>query len=63
MRERSTNAWLSVGAYARTYGLTRQTVYKLLDANLLETFTILGLRRIKNLPPDHHLPSTRMTGA
>ena len=59
MRERQTNQWLSIGAYARTYGLSRQTVYKLLQAELLETYTVLSVRRIRNRPPnDHHQKRT-----
>ena len=54
MKERTTNQWLSVGAYARTYGLSRQTVYKLLQAELLETYTVLSVRRIHNKPPNEH---------
>jgi hypothetical protein len=57
MKERATNAYLSVGAFARRYGLTRHTVYKLLDQRALETWRAFGLIRIKNLPPDAHQPT------
>lgn len=59
--------WVSVSRYAALYGLTRNTVYKLLDARLLETYRITHGRttpliRIKNLPPDRHsLPTEPFT--
>jgi predicted site-specific integrase-resolvase len=49
--DRVTPEWLSLTAYARVYGVDRATVYKWLDAGLLETYTVLGLRRIKHQPP------------
>lgn len=48
-------AWLSVSAYARTYGLTRNTVYKLLEHHLLQVYTLTGpvdVIRIRNRAPD-----------
>lgn len=54
MKERSTNAWLSIGAYARAYGLTRATVKKWMASKLLETYCFEGVTRIKNLKPGHH---------
>lgn len=54
MKERTTNAWLSIGAYARTYGISRPTVKKWLTAGLLETYRFMGVIRIKNLEPAQH---------
>lgn len=58
-------AWLSVSAYARTYGLTRNTVYKLLEHQLLQVYTLTGtvdVIRIRNRAPNdpshlHHSDS------
>ena len=49
--------WVSISAYARLYGLTRNTVYKLLAAHLLEVYQLAGVVdvvRIRNAPPDQH---------
>jgi hypothetical protein len=58
MTERSTNAWLSIGGYARTYGISRNTVKKWLGAQLLETYQFDGLVRIRNCPPNAQQPPT-----
>lgn len=50
--------WLSISAYARAYGIDRVTVYKWLDAKLLETYRQGGCRRIKNVRPDQHIQHT-----
>ena len=46
--------WLSITAYAQQYGVTRGTVYKWLTSNLLCTYRLGPVRRIRNLPPDQH---------
>lgn len=43
--------WLSITDYAFRYGVDRSTVYKWLESNLLETYRVGTLVRIKNLPP------------
>lgn len=46
--------WLSIAEYARVYGLSRPTVYKLIDAQLLIVFRTSGavnLTRVRNQPP------------
>lgn len=48
--------WISISAYARAWGLTRNTVYKLLENESLETYRVLKVVRIKNLRPDAHRP-------
>lgn len=55
---RATDApgWLSISAYARTWGLTRNTVYKLLENGNLETYRVLTVVRIRNVSPDEHSP-------
>lgn len=47
-------AYLSIASYARTYGISRHTVYKWLDSGLLQTYRVDTLVRIKNLPPNEH---------
>ena len=58
----STDTWLSVSEYARAYGVDRSTVYKFMDAGLLDYYRVqipgMLVVRIRNLPPDRHLPST-----
>lgn len=49
-------AYLSISAYSRTYGVSRNTVYRLLEEGRLETWRVLTLIRIKNVPPDRHTP-------
>lgn len=57
MTERPTNAWLSVSAYARVWGVSRRTVYKWLDEGLLDSYTAPpSVIRIKNTPPGPPLP-------
>lgn len=55
-------SWLSVSEYARTYGVDRSTVYKFIDAGLLDYYRVqapgLLVVRIRNLPPDRHLHTT-----
>lgn len=51
------SAWVSISAYARLYGLTRNTVYKLLAAHLLDVYQLVGVVdviRIRNVSPDQH---------
>lgn len=43
--------WLSVSSYARAYSVARHTVYKWLEAGLLEAFQVGAVVRIKNCPP------------
>ena len=47
-------AWVSISEYARLYGLTRNTVYKLLENQSLETYRVLKVVRIRNTRPDQH---------
>lgn len=54
MKERPNNTWLSIGAYARAYGLTRRTVKKWLAADLLEVYRFMGVTRIRNREPQAH---------
>ena len=44
-------SWVSISQYARLYGLTRNTVYKLLGNRSLETYRVLKIVRIRNVPP------------
>jgi excisionase family DNA binding protein len=48
--------WLSISDFAVRYGIDRSTVYKWLGEALLETYRVGSLLRIKNLPPDKHVP-------
>ena len=54
--------WLSISDYARAYGVDRSTVYKFLDAGLLETYRVrlegILVVRIRNVPPDRQAPSS-----
>jgi excisionase family DNA binding protein len=52
----STELWLCITDYADTYGVHRSTVYKWLDANLLEVYRVERVVRIKNKPPNLHIP-------
>ncbi len=55
MREKATNEWLSIGAYARAHGVSRATVYKWLECGLLEHYRMPpSLVRIRNMPPTDH---------
>lgn len=46
--------WLCITDYAVAYGVTRPTVYKWLDAGILETYKVQRVIRIRNIPPDQH---------
>lgn len=46
--------WLSVSDYARRYGVDRGTVYKWLNAELLDVYKMGLIVRIRNRPPDQH---------
>lgn len=46
--------WISIAAYAVRYGVNRHTVYKWLDADILDTYQAGSILRIRNLPPDQH---------
>jgi excisionase family DNA binding protein len=48
--------WVSITQYAHTYGISRSTVYKWLDAHLLITYRKGRVLRIKDAPPDQHGP-------
>lgn len=50
--------YLSIEAYARQWGVSRQTIYKWLDAELLEHYRFDGMVRIKNICPAHHQPTS-----
>jgi hypothetical protein len=43
--------WISISAYALLYGVSRTTVYKWLHADLLETWSVNHLIRVRNRPP------------
>jgi hypothetical protein len=43
--------WLSVSDYAHCYGVDRDTVHKWLQADLLESFRVGKLIRIRHTPP------------
>ena len=62
MKERASNAWLSIGAYARAYGVSRNTVKKWLGHELLEIYQFDGLTRIRNRPPSLHQPRASSSG-
>ena len=52
-----THGYVSVSQYSRLYGLTRHTVYKLLEHHRLETYRLTGVVnvvRVRNAPPDQH---------
>ncbi len=57
MKEKASNTWLSIGAFARAYGYSRNTVKKWLAANLLEVQRFQGLTRIRNRAPELHQPT------
>jgi hypothetical protein len=46
--------WISVGVFARLYGVDRRTVRKWLACELLDIYRVGALIRIRNLPPDEH---------
>lgn len=50
--------WLSISAFARKYGIDRTTVYKWLSCELLLTYRVGNLLRVRNLPPDQHAPQS-----
>jgi hypothetical protein len=43
--------WLSIASYSRKHGVSRGIVYKWLKANLLDTYQVGNLLRIRNQPP------------
>lgn len=51
MKEKPSQTWLSIQAYGRTFGVTAHTVYKWLEAGLLESYRVGRCVRIKNQPP------------
>lgn len=59
MKERAHNTWLSIGAYARAYGISRNTVKKWLQAEVLETYRFMGVIRIRNRAPEAHQKEKR----
>ncbi len=46
-------AWVSISAYARNWGLCRNTVYRLIRLEQVETYRVLKVVRVKNQPPTH----------
>jgi hypothetical protein len=60
MSETSGREWLTRRAYAVKYGVSRRTVWKWLDAGILESFRVGTLTRIRDLPPDQHKKSSDM---
>ncbi len=52
--------WVSISTYAVLYQANRKTVYKWLEAGLLETFRVGRCIRVLNQPPrDRRQPSVR----
>jgi hypothetical protein len=52
--------WLSITLYAQRYSTNRKTVYKWLEAGLLETFRVGRCIRVLNQPPcDRRQPQAR----
>jgi hypothetical protein len=43
--------WVSISLYAQVYSTNRKTVYKWLEAGLLETFRVGRCIRVLNQPP------------
>jgi hypothetical protein len=43
--------WVTITEYAVIYAVSRPTVYKWMDAGLLETFQVEHTVRVKNRPP------------
>jgi hypothetical protein len=54
--------WISISQYARAYGVDRSTVYKFLDAGLLDVYRVrcpgILVVRIRNTPPGRQHAST-----
>jgi hypothetical protein len=48
--------WISLAAYARLYGVHRNTVHKWLEAGLLVTYRVGHVIRVKDAPPLHSTP-------
>lgn len=48
--------WVSISTYAVLYDTNRKTVYKWLDAGLLETFRVGRCIRVLNQPPSDRRP-------
>lgn len=55
----STDQWLCITDYAHTYGVSRPTVYKWMDAGVLvegvHYYRVESVVRIYNRPPTQHL--------
>jgi excisionase family DNA binding protein len=43
--------WVSITQYAEIHSVSRPTVYKWLDAGLLESYRVGGVIRIRTSPP------------
>lgn len=55
--------WVSATIYAQRYGIDRKTVRKWLRAQILRTYQVGTLLRIRNLPPnEHHVRTDAETG-
>jgi hypothetical protein len=54
--------WVCITDYAALYGVDRSTVYKWLNAGLLEVYRIDRVVRIKNKPPNLHTPVSTGVG-
>jgi excisionase family DNA binding protein len=50
--------WVSISGYARIYGVDRSTVYKWLEAGILDAYRVGRCIRLKNQPP-HPIGPTR----
>lgn len=51
-----TPEWVSITAYALQFSVTRKTVYKWLEAGLLDTFRVGRCIRVLNQPPTDRRP-------
>lgn len=49
--------WLTVNEFADAYSVSRSTVHKWLRAEILEIYRVGALIRIRNLPPNQHIPT------
>ena len=48
--------WLSVSDYARVHSVSRPTVYKWIDANLVDVYRVERILRVRNVPPRASTP-------
>lgn len=48
--------WVSIRTYAQQHETTRQTVYKWIEAGLIDTWRVGQVIRVKNQPPADRRP-------